>query len=505
MEGMKNESLRQGVIKGFFWKALENGGDQLITFVISIVLARILGPEKYGTMSVMLIFVTIANVIVQTGFQTALIQKKEVDEDDYTSVFWLSLGVSLVLYLILFFAAPGVARYFEDPDIRRMLRVLSLILFSGSVTSILFAKIARELNFRLQCIATVAADLVSGFAGVLLAVKGAGTWALIVQQLLRNLFLMGFLCVLLRFRPAGRMNLKKLSALFSYGWKVLVSGLIDTVYNNLYTPVIQKLYDPAMVGLYNRANQFPQVIATSAASTMQAVLLPAFSKTQGGEEGNREESRQMMKKSLKLSGYLMFPAMFGIMAVSRALVRIVLGEEWMGAVPLLRLCCLSFSVWQIHVANLQAINANGRSDLYLRLEIIKKVAGTAVLFASARLGVLYMILFKALFDYVCTFINGWPNRKILGYSPFSQWKDMLPEFCCAALMGIAAYLIEPLLLRFGIGCGTTGGAFTVLLLQILTGVIIYLLESVLFRLQSARDLLNAAAGFLPFLNRKEKR
>lgn len=497
---MNDRNLKTGVIKGFFWKAIENGGDQLITFVISVILARILGPEKYGTMSVMLIFVTVANVIIQTGFQTALIQKKEVDEDDFTSVFLTGLFVSAVLYLLLFLGAPAAARYFEDPEITKMLRVLSLILFTGSVTSLLFAKVAREMNFRLQCIATVIADLLSGIAGIVAALSGAGTWALIWQQLLRNLFLMAGMMILLHYFPRGHFRMEKIRSLFSYGWKVLVSGLIDTIYNNLYTPVIQKLYDPATVGLYNRANQFPQVIANSAASTIQSVLLPAFSKTQGGDEESKAESRRMMRRSLKMSGYLIFPMMFGIMAVAGPLVRVILGTEWMGAVTLIRLCCLSYSVWHIHVANLQAINANGRSDIYLKLEIIKKAVGVCVLVFSARLGVTAMIFFKALFDYVCTFINGAPCKKLIGYAPAEQWKDMLPEFGAAALMGVCAFAVQPLLSLFGIGIATFGGALTVMILQIVTGAAVYLLISSLFKMESFRYLKELIVRFVPSLS-----
>ena len=493
---MNGENLKQGVIRGFFWKAIENGGDQVCTFVISIILARLLGPEKYGTMSVMLIFVTIANVIIQTGFQTALIQKKEADEDDFTSVFTAGLLLSAVLYLLIFLLAPFAASYFEDPGITKMLRVLSLILFSGSVTSLLFAKIAREMNFRLQCIATVIADLLSGIAGILLALSGAGTWALICQQLLKNVLLMILLFGMLRYVPHGKFSFEKLRSLFSYGWKVLVSGLIDTIYNNLYTPVIQKLYDPGMVGLYNRANQFPQVIAISAASTMQSVLLPAFSKIQGSSEAEKTESRNLMRRSLKLSGYVMFPAMFGMMAVSDAFVRVVLGDSWMGAVTLLRLCCLSFSVWQIHIVNLQVINANGRSDIYLRLEVIKKAAGILVLIASIPCGVTVMILMKALFDYVCTFINGAPNRKIVGYSPISQWKDMLPEFLAGIACGLAAYLTGILCAFLGLSAENAGSALLTMILQIAAGGLSYLGLSMAFRMESFLYLKNLALGFL---------
>jgi len=493
---MQNENLKTGARKGFLWKALESGGDQLITFVISLVLARLLGPEKYGTMSVMLIFVTLANVIIQSGFQTALIQKKEVTKDDYVSVFWLGLLAALLLYGIIFFTAPSIAVYFEDLSIAPMLRVLSLILFFGAVISVLFAQVARSLNFRLQCIATVIADLAGGVLGILAAAKGLGTWALVIQQLVKNLVQMLLLLILLKWKPEGKFSLQNIAGLFSYGWKVLVSGLIDTIYNNLYTPVIQKLYDPTMVGLYNRANQFPQVVATATATTLQSVLLPVFSRVQGEEEENRKTSVQMMRRSLKTGSYVLFPVMFGIMAVSESMVRVLLGDDWMGAVTLLRLCCLSFSVWHIHVINLQVINANGRSDIYLKLEIVKKAIGVLILILSARFGVTAMILAKALFDYVCTFINGWPCKRIVGYSPLTQWKDMLPELLVSAGMALAAYSVQPLMGLLGIGTGTMGTAMLVMICQITVGVLVYIILSAAFRMESFRYLFETGKKML---------
>ena len=490
---MQEQGIKSNVISGFFWKAMESGGDQLITFLISIVLARLLGPEKYGTMSIMLIFITIANVIIQNGFQTALIQKKEITDEDLSSVFWLGLLIAGVLYLMIFISAPFVAAFFADPEITDMLRVLSLILFTGSVVSVQIAIVARRMEFRIQCQATIIADLISGAIGIYAAMKGLGTWALILQQLIKNLGLLLVLYFSLRWVPHPVLSVSRIGSLFSYGWKVLASGLIDTVYSNLYTPFISKLYNAAMVGYYNRGNQFPQVIVNSMAQTMQAVMLPAFSRTQT----EKEMERKMLRRAVKLSGFVMFPMMFGIMAVAEPLIRLLLGNEWLPAVPLLRLCCLSYSVWHIHVANLQAINANGRSDIYLKLEILKKVIGVAVLLISVPFGITGMIFMKALFDYVCTFINGWPNKKIIGYSPVEQWRDILPEFLLAGIMGILVYLVQLVLVRSGVlGLEGFGQLALMLLIQICFGVAVYAGTAVIMRIESFRYLLETAQLYL---------
>ncbi|MBQ1424107.1 MAG: lipopolysaccharide biosynthesis protein [Lachnospiraceae bacterium] len=489
----EQSQIKTSVIAGFFWKAMESGGDQLITFFISVILARLLGPEKYGTMAIMLIFIAIAQVIIQNGFQTALIQKKEIGDEDLSSVFWVGLLISTVLYLLIFAASPFIARFFGDPEIIPMLRVLSLILFSGSVVSVEIAIIARQMNFRLQCIGTIIADLFSGVIGILAAFQGMGTWALVLQQLIKNVCLMIFLLWKLGWRPQRMISVKSISSLFSYGWKVLASGLIDTIYSNLYTPFISRLYNATMVGYYNRANQFPQVIVNSMAQTLQAVMLPAFSRTQD----EQARGRLMLRRTIKMAGFVMFPAMFGIAAVAEAMIRMLLGEVWLPAVPLLRLCALSFSVWHMHVANLQAINANGRSDIYLKLEIIKKAAGVAVLLGSVRFGVTGMILMKAVWDYVCTFINGWPNRSILDYGPSAQWRDSLPEFTAAALMGVAVYGLQILLSRTGIIVMTSGGqALIMILIQVAAGALLYLVIAVAFRMESLRYLIETAKLYL---------
>ena len=489
----EQSQIKTSVIAGFFWKAMESGGDQLITFFISVILARLLGPEKYGTMAIMLIFIAIAQVIIQNGFQTALIQKKEIGDEDLSSVFWVGLLISTVLYLLIFAASPFIARFFGDPEIIPMLRVLSLILFSGSVVSVEIAIIARQMNFRLQCIGTIIADLFSGVIGILAAFQGIGTWALVLQQLIKNVCLMIFLLWKLGWRPQRMISVKSISSLFSYGWKVLASGLIDTIYSNLYTPFISRLYNATMVGYYNRANQFPQVIVNSMAQTLQAVMLPAFSRTQD----EQARGRLMLRRTIKMAGFVMFPAMFGIAAVAEAMIRMLLGEVWLPAVPLLRLCALSFSVWHMHVANLQAINANGRSDIYLKLELIKKAAGVAVLLGSVRFGVTGMILMKAVWDYVCTFINGWPNRSILDYGPGSQWRDSLPEFSAAAVMGLLVYGLQLVLSRTGILVMASGGqALLMILIQVAAGALLYLLIAVLFRMESLRYLIETAKLYL---------
>ncbi len=475
----------RSIVRGLLWKAVENGGDQIITFVISIILARLLGPERYGTLSLMLVFIAVANVIIQSGFQTSLIQKKQIEDEDLSSVFWMGLGISALLYALIFMSAPYAADYFGDEAISPMLRVLALMLFFGAVVSVETAIISRRMDFRLQFIATIAADLFSGAIGIAAAFLGLGTWALVCQQLFKYFFLMIFMILLVRWRPEIYVSMSRLRSLFSFGWKMLVSGLIDTIYNNMYTPVIQKLYSPAMVGYYNRGNQFPQIIANSVSQTMQAVMLPAFSKAQDEEERLRE----LLSATVRMGCFLMFPMMAGLMAVSEELVLLMLGEEWLEAVPMLRLCCLSYAVWPMHVANLQAINARGRSDIFLKLEIIKKLIGVAVLVFSSGYGIAAMLCMKALFDLLCTFINAAPNAFLLGYGPVRQWRGIIGELGLSALMGTVVFALGGFMTELGMEGGSYISILLVTMLKVALGILIYLGGAWLLRLRSMKELL----------------
>ena len=490
---MDSKDLKKNVINGFLWKAAENGGDQLITFVISVLLARLLGPEKYGSMAVMLIFISIAQVVIQNGFQTALIRKKEADEGDFRTAAVSGLTIAAVLYAALFLSAPSIARFFRQEEIGLLLRILGLILFFGAFVSVETAWAVRRMDFKSQCRAMVAADLLSGAAGIFAAVRGLGTGALVLQQLLKFASLSVFLALFSGFRPAGSFSFAKLGELLGFGWKVLVSGLIDTVYTNLYTPFITRLFGAVPAGLYARANQFPQVLVNSAAQTVQAVMLPALSRTQD----DRAATAALMRRILKLSGFVMFPAMFGLAAVSGPLVRVLLGEAWTESAGMLSLCALGYSVWHMHVLNLQAINASGRSDIYLKLEIVKKTAGTAILLLSAPYGIGAMLLARALFDFVCTVLNAWPLKKLAGYGPLSQWRDTLPELALSAVMAGAVRIFSR---AAGSGQAGFGQALFSLSAGVVFGAVFYLALAALLRMESFRTLIGLIRERFPGRN-----
>ncbi|RKD34876.1 lipopolysaccharide biosynthesis protein [Lacrimispora algidixylanolytica] len=475
---MYEENLKNKVLSGLFWKVMENGGTQGIQFLVSILLARLLTPAESGEVMLIMIFITIGNVFVQSGFNTSLIQKQKVDEEDYSSAFYISFGIALALFLILFFAAPAIATFYGQPLFRPVLRTLSVTLFFGAVTSVQSAAIARTMEFRKLCIASISAALGSGVIGVGMAFRGYGVWALAMQQFFYSFFLMVSLSVLVSWRPRLLFSVQKARELFSYGWKILCSGLIDTIFTNVYGLVIGKIYNPAMMGQYSRGNQFPALIANNLGAAIQSVMLPAFSACQD----DREKVKNMVRRSIVTSSYLVFPMMAGLMAVAEPMVKLLLTDRYLPCVPMLRLLCIAYATWPLHVANLQAINALGRSEIFLKLEIIKKAVSVTALIISIPFGIYTMVALRAVTDFICTFINAHPNKKLLNYSFYEQWKDVTPSLLISAAMGIAVYGVQYII----------EGTFLTLIVQILVGILVYAGLSWLFRLEAFVYLLNTA-------------
>ena len=470
MTSMYQENLKSKVLSGLFWKVMENGGTQGIQFLISVLLARLLTPAQSGEVMLIMIFITIGNVFVQSGFNTSLIQKQKVDEEDYSSAFYISAGIAGILYVILFFSAPLVAKFYGQPLFRPVLRTLAVTLFFGAVTSVQSAAVARNMEFRKLCLASIFAALGSGVIGVAMAFMGYGVWALAMQQFFYSFFLMAVLFVLVKWRPRLLFSVKKAGELFSYGWKILCSGLIDTIFSNVYGLVIGKIYNSAMMGQYSRGNQFPSLIANNLGAAIQSVMLPAFSACQD----DRAKVKSMVRRSIVTSSYLVFPMMAGLIAVAEPMVKLLLTDQYLPCVPMLRLLCVAYATWPLHVANLQAINALGKSEIFLKLEIIKKTVSVIALIISIPFGIYTMVALRAVTDFICTFINAHPNKKLLNYSFYEQWKDVIPSLLVSAVMGVTVYGVQYII----------EGTLLTLMVQILVGVLVYAGLSWLFRLEA---------------------
>lgn len=468
--------MKQKVVKGLFWKVLENGGAQGVQFVIAVILARLLSPAEYGVVGIISIFIVIANVFVQSGFSTVLVQKRHADELDFSSVCYFELAMSAVMYALLYLMAPVIAGFYEIDHLTEIVRVLAVVLFPGAVISVQTSYVSRNMEFRGLFLSTLLASVLSGAISVAMAYLGFGVWAMVWQQISYYLALMITLFFTVTWRPKLCFAASRVREMFAFGWKLLCASLLDNVFNNLYGLLIGKIYNEELLGSYNRGEQFPKLIATNLGAAIQAVLLPAFAEKQE----NREAVHQMMRRAIQLSSFAVIPMLLGMFAVADTLVLALLGEKWMICVPFLRIMCISYCFWPIHIANLQAINAVGRSDIFLKLEIVKKLLSVLALVIGMQFDVYVMVCLKAFQDFLCTFINAAPNKKLLGYSIWHQWMDVMPPVALSAVMCAGVMAL-----------GDVMGGMSVwikLIIQIAAGIVIYAALAWGFKLESFRYL-----------------
>lgn len=478
------QQLKKAAIKSVIWKLLERGGYQIVQLLVQIVMARLLSPEAFGSLAVMLVFVNLGGVLVQSGLNTALVQAPEADEDDFSTVFWMSLAVSLALYAVVFFAAPAVGGYYGDPGLAWPLRVLCLVLVVNAYNSVQVAVVQRAMEFRKVFKATMASALLSGALGVGCALAGAGLWALVAQQLSYQLANCVALALQVPWRPRLVFRPARAREFFSFGWKLLVSGLLDQGYLSLSDLIIGKRFSTAELGLVSQGKKYPAALGGMLDGAIQPVMLSAVSRLQG----DISEVKRLVRRALKTSTYLVCPCMALFAVVAEPLVGLLLGEGWLPCVPFLQMYCVVYMLLPIHTTNLQALNGMGRSDLFLKLEVVKKAIGvSALLFGVFVVGNLHFIVGTYIFTgVISTLINAWPNRRVIGYPYAEQLRDMAPAFLLAAAAAAAAWPLSLLGLP----------ALGQLALQAAVFIAAYPVLSRLFRVEELSYLLSALRGLI---------
>jgi len=478
------------VLNNFFWRLLERIGAQGVTFVVSIVLARLLDPTIYGTIALVTVFTTIMQVFVDSGLGNALIQKKDADDLDFSTVFYFNIVACTVLYAIMFFCAPLIASFYERPELTPIVRVLSLTLVISGVKNIQQAYVSKNMLFKRFFYSTIGGTIGAAAVGIGMAIAGFGVWALVAQSLFNSLVGTVILWFTVKWRPKWMFSFKRLKGLFSFGWKLLVSNLINTVYNDIRQLIIGKLYTSEDLAFYNKGHQFPQLVVTNINTSIDSVLFPAMASAQG----ERERVKAMTRRAIKTSTYLMMPIMIGLAVCAEPFIKLLLTEKWLPCVFFMRIFCITMAFYPIHTANLNAMKAMGRSDIFLKLEIIKKGIGITVLLATMWISVeamAYSLLFTALISQI---VNAAPNKKLLGYSYLQQVKDMLPQIALSIGMGAIVYCVTFLPIH----------EYLMLLIQIPLGALIYILGSKLFRLESFSYVLSTAKSYLRKKSNKAK-
>ena len=473
---------RSTVASNLIWRFFERFGAQAVNIVVGIVLARKLGPEPAGDIAVIMAVITILRVFADSGMANALIQKKAPDDLDFSSVFFFNLGFSLILYTALFLAAPAIAGLYRAPAYVPILRVLGLMVVVSGLYNVQQAYVAKTLQFKRFFFATLGGTLVSAALSITMAYTGFGIWSLVALQLSSFAVNTVILWFTVNWRPRRMFSFRRLRSLLSFGWKLLAASFLDTVYLQIYPLIIGKLHDRAELGQFDKGRNWPDQITQSINASIDGVLLPVLS----AEQDDKVRVREMTRRAIKTSTYVMMPLMAGLAVCAEPLVHLLLGEKWMPCVPYMRVFCMIYALYPLHTANLNAIKAMGRSDVFLKLEIVKKALETCVLLVTVRYGVLVMALGQLASSLAAQVINAWPNRKLLDYSYPRQLMDMLPAILMAAAMALPVWAVTLLGL----------GDIPTLLIQLPLGVAIYMLGSWILKLDSFLFLLGTLKKLL---------
>lgn len=482
---------RENVTSNLIWRFLERFGAHGVTFVVSIILARLLDPKVYGMIALVTVFTTIMQVFVDSGLGMALIQKKDADDLDFSTIFFFNIGMCLILYWAMFFIAPVIANFYEMPDLVWVIRVLSLTIVVSGVKNIQQAYISRNLMFKKFFFATLIGTIGAAIIGISLAYLGFGVWALVVQNLFNVTVDTIILWITVKWRPKLMFSWARWKVLFKYGWKLLVASLIETGYNNLHALIIGKKYSAEDLAYYNKGDQFPRFIVSNINTSINSVLLPTLAQ----EQENKKRIKEMVRRAIKVATYVMMPMMVGLAVCADPLVRILLTEKWLPAVLFLRIFCISYAFYPIHTANLNAMKAMGKSDIFLRAEIIHRSLGVVVLVSTMFINV-EAIAYGALFvSIVSQAVDAWPNKKLFDYGYFEQIKDILPNIIISIIMGVSVFLISLLNIDY----------YLMLIIQIPIGILIYWGLSKIFKIDSYKYIVEIAKNTLQKIRPKKKK
>jgi O-antigen/teichoic acid export membrane protein len=462
---------KKHIIHSLVWKYLEQCSAQAVQFIISIVLARLLAPDDFGVIALVTVFISIANIFIAGGLNVSLIQKKDSDELDFSSAFWLSICIAFFVYAVLFFIARLIADFYEKDVLASIVRILGITLFIGVFNSMQGVIVAKKLLFKKMFYRSLAVSVPTGILGISLAYKGFGVWALVWQQIFGSVLTYIFMHFVVKWKPTLSFSRKRAKKLFSFGGKLLIAQIINSFQENIHNIIIGKVFSPATLAFYSRGSSFPNMIINNVNTALHSVLFPVLSSIQE----DKERVKNMVKKSIVSSTYIITPLMAILAVISESLVKILLGEKWLPAVPFMQIYCFIYALWPLHTTNLAPIHALGKSGVVLIQQIFKLIFHlaaiiTCVLFFYSAVYLAFIMAIVSCFNFV---INAVPNKKLIDYGFFEQMVDILPNFLLSLLtMGV----ILPLnLLEFNI--------FVTIFLQIFAGIVFYIVVSKMFKIK----------------------
>lgn len=485
---MAEESLKNKTVKGASWSFIDNVASQGITFLVGLVLARLLSPEEYGLIGIITIFIAVFNSIVDSGFSNALIRKNDAKEIDYNTVFITNLLLSIVLFGVLYLSAPAISNFFNQAQLLPLLRVMGIIVIINAFAIIQRAILVKKVDFKTQTKVSLISSISSGFVGIGMAFCDFGVWSLVGQQISRQFLNSSFLWFYSKWCPKLQFSIQSFKELFGFGWKLLISSLIDTAWREIYQVVIGKCYSPASLGQYARAQQFASICSSNLTTVVQRVSYPVLSSVQD----DKERLKNGYKRIIKVTMMLAFTLILGLAAVAKPMILVMIGEQWLPCVPFLQIICLQMMLYPLHSLNLNMLQVQGRSDLFLKLEIIKKIIAIGPLLMGVFVDIYWMLGGSVLTGFISYYLNAYYSGPFLNYSIKEQVKDILPSFGVAAAMAVPVFAMSYIPLN----------PFVLLPLQIVTGAIITVLICEVTQLYEYIELKGI---IMPIINKVIKR
>lgn len=470
------KDLKKKTASGLAYRFAERGLAKGISFLLQLLLARLLLPEEYGIIALVTVIITICDVFVTYGFGNALIVNKNSDELDFSTCFYFCMFLAVILYVGIYFASPLIAKYYDTPILTPILRVMGLRIPLAAINSVQHAYVSKHMRFKKFFYATLIGTIISGVIAVVMAYLGCGVWSLVEQYLGNSLIDTICLWIIVGWRPKKQFSFQRLKAIYSYGWKILVIGLIDTVYSRLRSLIIGKKYSKEDLAYYNRGYSFPSFGMRLIEPTVNSVLFPALAQC----NDDQAQMRHITRRVLQVSTYIISPIMVGLIVVARPLVIVLLTKKWLPCVIFLQIGCLANLFRCPQFINNCVIKASGKAGLLLKLDILKKCIGLAILIVSIRFGVTWIALSQVAVYFISMVINVAPNRKILNYGYWDQFKDVIKNMIPAFIMGACVYPIQLLKLHNSL----------ILAIQIILGVGIYIGLSLITKNQSFHYALN---------------
>jgi O-antigen/teichoic acid export membrane protein len=471
---MQNKSLKQQTFNGIGWSSIERFSTQGVSFVVQLILARLLTPSDYGIIGMLAIFMQLAQVIIDSGFANALIRKQNCTQRDYSTVFFYNLILSLGIYAILFISAPLVAKFFQTSTLISVMRWLTITLLFNALSIIPKSILVKTINFKKQTYISLLSALFSGILGIIFAILGKGVWALVIQQISLSICTFILYTIFVRWKLNFVFDKQIFKELFSFGSKLLLSSIIGTIYRNLYTILIGKKFSPADLGNYTRADQLAMFPSNNIGNIITRVAYPIFAKVQDDNIRLRTYYQQM----IRYSSFIIFPLMIGLLTISKPFVLFFLTEKWIGAVSILQLLCVDWMLDHITLLNLNLLYVKGRSDLALKLEIIKKSIAITILLISIHWGVIGICWGRLLYSVIATIINSYYTKQLIQLSFLQQVKDFFPFVITSLVMGICVIFSTYFFDNSGIQ----------LIIGIITGIIVYSLLSLIFFKEMIKEI-----------------